>query len=261
VNSERLQQIERLYHEVSSLDERLRGEHLQRTCSGDDALRREVESLLRHEKESESFLESSALMEEAISLAEGWTDIPEPEVGRSIGRYQILEKIGAGGMGLVFRARDTHLGRTVALKVLPQGLTADRDIRARFVREAKAASALNHPNIITIYDIGEADNIEFIAMEFVQGQTLRDILAGQNLTLSEALDYSIQIVQALHTAHSAGIIHRDIKPANIMIVETPLGPRKAKLLDFGLAKLTEPHRQGEAADAETMKGAVLGTAA
>jgi serine/threonine-protein kinase len=261
VDSERLQQIEQLYHEVSSLEQRFRDEFLRRACRGDDALRKDVESLLSHEKASESFLETSALREHAPSLAEGWTDVPEPEVGRAIGRYQILEKIGAGGMGLVFRARDTHLGRTVALKVLPSGLTADKDLRARFVREAKAASALNHLNIITIYDIGEADGVEFIAMEFVQGQTLRDILAGQKLALSEALDYSIQIVQALHAAHSAGIIHRDIKPANIMIVETPTGPRKAKLLDFGLAKLIEPHRQGDAAEAETMKGVVLGTAA
>jgi serine/threonine protein kinase len=162
---------------------------------------------------------------------------------------------------VVFRARDMHLGRTVALKVLPSGLTTDKDLRARFVREAKAASALNHPNIITIYDIGDADGIEFIAMEFVQGQTLRDTLAGQRLSLSEALDISIQIVQALHAAHSAGIIHRDIKPANIMIAETASGPKKVKLLDFGLAKLMEPRIQGDVEDAETMKGAVLGTAA
>jgi eukaryotic-like serine/threonine-protein kinase len=261
LNPERLQQIEQLYHKVSSLDDRLRDEFLKRVCLGDEGLRKEVESLLSHEKQAEGFLESSALQKEAPSLAEGWAEAPAPEVGSSIGRYQVLEKIGAGGMGLVYRARDTHLGRTVALKVLPSGLTADREHRARFVREAKAASALNHPNIITIYDIGEADGIEFIAMEYVQGQTLRELIAGQRLTFSEALSIALQVVEALHAAHSAGIIHRDIKPANIMILVTQAEQRKAKLLDFGLAKLMEPHRQGEAPDAETMNGAILGTAA
>jgi serine/threonine protein kinase len=261
VNSERLRQVEQLYHKIASMEGHLRNEALRKACRGDADLRREIESLLDHEEESDSFLESSALMEHAPSLAEGWSATPEPEVGSSVGRYKIEKKIGAGGMGLVYRALDLHLSRTVALKVLPSGLTADKDLRARFVREAKAASALNHPNIITIYDIGEADSVEFIAMEFVEGQTIRATLAGQRLSISEALDYSIQIVQALHAAHSAGIIHRDIKPANIMIAETPSGPRKVKLLDFGLAKLMEPRREEDAEDAETMKGAVLGTAA
>jgi serine/threonine protein kinase len=261
VNSERLQKVEQLYHEISSLAEHQRKEALRNACRGDEDLRQEIESLLNHEKESESFLESSALREHAPSLAEGWTETPELEVGSSLGRYRIEEKLGAGGMGLVYRARDLHLGRTVALKVLPLGLTTNKDLRARFVREAKAASALNHPHIITIYDIGDADGREFIAMEFVEGQTIRDTLAGQRLSLSETLDYSIQIVQALHAAHSAGIIHRDIKPANIMIAETPSGHKKAKLLDFGLAKLMEPHRQGEIEDTGTITGTVLGTAA
>jgi eukaryotic-like serine/threonine-protein kinase len=261
VNSERLQRIEHLYHEASELDESRRDAFLRQACGGDDDLRNEIDSLLAQEKNADSFLESTALLEQVSSLANSWTEAPEPQIGTMIGRYQILEKIGAGGMGLVYRARDTHLGRIVAIKILPSGLTADRDLRARFVREAQAASALNHPNIITIYDIGDSAGIEFIAMEYVQGQTLRDIMAGKQLAVSEALDYSVQTARALHAAHSAGIVHRDIKPANIIATAAPAGHRQVKLLDFGLAKLTEQSRQGNAADAETMKGTILGTAA
>jgi eukaryotic-like serine/threonine-protein kinase len=261
VNSERLRQIERLYHEASELDGNRRDAFLRQACAEDNDLRDEIDSLLAQGKNAGSFLESTALLTQAASLADSWTEAPEPQIDAMIGRYQILEKIGAGGMGLVYRARDTHLGRIVALKILPSGLTADRDLRARFVREAQAASALNHPNIITIYDIGDSAGIEFIAMEYVQGQTLRDIMAEKKLAVSEALDYSVQTARALHTAHSAGIVHRDIKPANIIATAVPSGHRQIKLLDFGLAKLMEQSRQGNAADAATMKGTVLGTAA
>jgi serine/threonine-protein kinase len=254
-------QIERLFHEASELEENRRGAFLRQACAGNDDLRNEIDSLLAQEKHAESFLESTALLEQARSLADAWTEVPEPGIGAMIGRYQILEKIGAGGMGLVYKARDTHLGRVVAIKVLPPGLTADRDLRARFVREAQAASALNHPNIITVHDIGEAEGIDFIAMEYVPGQTLRDIMAGRQPTLSQAIEYATQIARALHAAHSAGIVHRDIKPANIIVTEQSPGHPQIKLLDFGLAKLAEPFRQGDTSDAATMKGMVLGTAA
>jgi serine/threonine protein kinase len=137
-------------------------------------------------------------------------------------------------MGRVYLAHDPHLDRSVALKVLPPGMISNKKLLPRFVREAKAASSLNHPNIITIYDIGQDGDIDFIAMEFVQGRTLRAILAKHTLTLKETLDYAIQTAQALYAAHCAGIIHRDIKPENIMITDAPSFPGQVRILDFGL---------------------------
>jgi serine/threonine protein kinase/Tfp pilus assembly protein PilF len=260
MNSERLHLIERIYLEASSLDKNLRDEFLRNACQGDEGLRNEINSLLAQENSAERFMESSAFQELAASLADGWTEASAQNMEGSLGRYQILEKLGAGGMGIVYRARDTILGRVVALKVLPPGLIANKGLRARFVREAKAASGLNHPNIITIYDIGQADGIDFIAMEYVQGQTVRNIIAERKLELSEALDYAIQTARALYAAHRAGIIHRDIKPENIMVINALAESRQVKLLDFGLAKLSELHRQDESVDLSSIKGAIFGTA-
>jgi eukaryotic-like serine/threonine-protein kinase len=181
--------------------------------------------------------------------------------GRTIGRYQVQERVGAGGMGAVYRALDTRLGRTVALKMLLPGLTSDPERRNRFVREAKAASALNHPNIITIFDIDRADGVDFIAMEYVAGRTLQEIIDRGELAVSDALNFALQIVQALVAAHSAGIIHRDIKPANIMIAGVPPGPFQVKVLDFGLAKLSESANLGDTISIDTMKGVIIGTVA
>src|SRR5256712_3728394 len=138
-------------------------------------------------------------------------------VGRTVSHYQILEKLGEGGMGVVYKAMDTHLDRLVAVKVLPPEKVADADRKRRFIQEAKAASALNHPNIVTIYDIDSADGIDFIAMEFVAGKTLDRCIPRHGLRLNEALKYSVQIADALATAHSAGIVHRDLKPGNRMV--------------------------------------------
>jgi Tol biopolymer transport system component/tRNA A-37 threonylcarbamoyl transferase component Bud32 len=157
-------------------------------------------------------------------------------VGRALSHYSILEKLGEGGMGVVYKARDTHLDRLVAIKVLPLPALDDEHRRSRFVREAKAASALNHPNIVTIYDISQADGVDFIAMEFVPGKTLGDVIGRKHLPLPDTLRLGVQIADALATAHAAGIIHRDIKPGNIMVTENGL----VKVLDFGLAKLSEP---------------------
>src|SRR5450756_266903 len=156
-------------------------------------------------------------------------------IGQTIAHYEIVEKLGAGGMGVVYRARDTHLDRFVAIKVLPPGKVADAERKARFVQEAKAASALNHPNIVTIYDIDEADGVHFIAMEHVAGKTLHESIPRKGLPVNQALKCAVQIADALAKAHSAGIIHRDLKPGNVMVT----GGGLVKVLDFGLAKLAE----------------------
>jgi len=152
--------------------------------------------------------------------------------GRTLLHYNVVEKLGEGGMGVVWKARDTHLDRFVAVKVLPAEKLKDAERQRRFVQEAKAASALNHPNIVHIYDIAEADGTPFIAMEFVAGKTLDQTIGRKGLRVSEALRYSVQIADALEKAHAAGIAHRDLKPSNIMV--TPDG--QVKILDFGLAK-------------------------
>jgi serine/threonine protein kinase len=179
--------------------------------------------------------------------------------GATLAHYRIVSKIGAGGMGEVYLAQDTKLDRKVALKILPAELASNRERMERFVREAKAAAALNHPNIAHIYEIAEADSVHFIAMEFVQGETLDASINGKPLELKEALAIATQIAEGLSEAHRHGIIHRDIKPGNVMITARS----RVKVMDFGLAKVIEA-REAISAEAETRRiltspGAIIGT--
>ncbi|HMA17779.1 MAG TPA: serine/threonine-protein kinase, partial [Thermoanaerobaculia bacterium] len=183
-------------------------------------------------------------------------------VGSRLGPYEIVAPLGAGGMGEVYRARDSRLGREVALKVLPEELSADRDRLARFEQEARSASALNHPNIVTVHDIGRSDSTSFIAMELVDGRTLRELSASGPLPPRRILTLATQIAEGLAKAHAAGIVHRDLKPENVMVTKDGF----VKILDFGLAKLVEPE-SGEVsvmptlAKPETHPGVVMGTVA
>ncbi|MEK7407209.1 MAG: protein kinase [Acidobacteriota bacterium] len=177
-------------------------------------------------------------------------------IGRTIAHYQVLDKLGEGGMGVVYKARDTHRDRFVAIKVLPPEKVADPERKRRFVQEAKAASALNHPNIVTIHDITSDAGCDFIVMEHVAGKTLDQLIGRKGLKLSEALKCAVQMADALAKAHAAGIIHRDLKPGNVMVT----GDGLVKVLDFGLAKLTEP-LTGEEAPTQTAEGTIVGTVA
>ncbi|MCI0488298.1 MAG: protein kinase [Blastocatellia bacterium] len=255
MDNERWQLIERLFHSALERDAEDRSAFLSEACAGDAALLAEVEALLRAYDSAGDFIEHSP-QEAAVRALSESSDAPS--LNQQIGPYRIVSLLGKGGMGEVYLAEDTRLGRKVALKFLPPRFTYNTEQLQRFEREARAASALNHPNILTVYDIGQHGNTHFIATEYIEGETLRQRMTASKLELKEALDIAIQIAEALSAALAAGIIHRDIKPENIMIRRDGY----VKVLDFGLAKLTErPDRFGDeqALSMHTQSRMVMGT--
>jgi eukaryotic-like serine/threonine-protein kinase len=254
---ERWEQIERLYHAALEREGAARAVFLVEACAGDDALRREVAELLACDDPEASFINAPALQMVARALtvkplSESQTKVETtPPTARQLGAYQLLEPLGHGGMGEVYLALDTRLGRKVAIKLLPAEFTTQPERVRRFAQEAHAASALNHPNIITIHEIGEAPiengSTHYIVTEYVEGETLRARLLGapqRRLKPAEAVEIASQIAAALAAAHQAGITHRDIKPENVMVRRDGI----VKVLDFGLAKLTEKDEGGRMKD-------------
>ena len=254
---ERWNQIDQVLDAALELPPDKRAVFLDQACIGDEELRKELDALLASDSGTNSFLEKPALEIAAQALVD-----KKDSMSGTIGHYKIISRVGAGGMGEVYLAQDTKLDRQVALKILLPGLAADRDRMQRFVQEAKAASALNHPNILTIHEVGEADGQRFIVTEFIDGMTLRERLASP-LDIEEALDIAVQISSALAAAHKAHIIHRDIKPENIMIRKDE---GLVKVLDFGLARMLQRKQSVESAVdtaliANTAPGVMMGTVA
>ncbi|HVG34055.1 MAG TPA: serine/threonine-protein kinase [Pyrinomonadaceae bacterium] len=256
---ERWQRVEDVLQRVLDCPPAERAAFLDEACRGDDELKREATELAHAFDSAGDFIEQPAIAQDARILVSDPADI---NVGRNIGPYRIVESLGAGGMGEVYLAHDRRLSRSVALKILPGYFVTDDARLLRFQREARAASALNHPNILTIHEVGEDAHTHFIATEFIDGRTIRALLATDAFTsLAEVLDISIQIASALEAAHRAGIVHRDIKPENIMLRTDGI----VKVLDFGIAKLLEQPASESSTEAaasikvQTEAGVLMGT--
>lgn len=232
IDVERFKKIDAIFQQALDLDPGERLLYISQACGGDESLLKEVEYLLGSDKRGLEILNIPAFEMAAPLMAK---DRPELSAGERLGHYRIVSLLGAGGMAQVYLAEDTRLGRKVALKLLPISLIRIDSRLRRFQREARAASALNHPNILTIYDISEVEGRHLIATEYIEGETLRQRIKHENLTLEECLEISRQVANALSAAHQANIVHRDIKPENIMLRRDGL----VKVLDFGLAKLVD----------------------
>ncbi len=256
INKERWEQVENIYHAVLERDPAVRTAFLEEACAGDDDLRNEVDSLLKFDGAADKFIETPALQLEAKAIAAEDDFVQEEFPLTEIGPYRIVSIINHGGMGEVFLAVDSRLDRKVAIKLLAKEFTADPDRIARFKQEAKTTSALSHPNIVTLFEIGEVSDRQYIVTEFVEGKTLREQIAESHLQPKEAIAIVIQVLSALDAAHQAGVIHRDIKPENIVVRKDGL----VKVLDFGIAKLTAAGSDSRGDLLTTQTGVVMGTA-
>jgi serine/threonine protein kinase/WD40 repeat protein len=271
VAPERRDRISSLHDAALACAPAERGAFLTEACEGDDDLRREVESLLAYESAAVRFLETPAA--DVMAVAFGSAPAESMRMGRQLGPYTILAPLGAGGMGEVYRAHDSKLGRDVAVKILPSHFTADPERRSRFAREARLLATLNHPHVGAIYGLEEIDGVTALILELLEGPTLADRLAHGPLPIADALAIARQIAEALEAAHEKGIVHRDLKPANIVLQRVttasgvPSSDARAKVLDFGLAKTIVPGLDGDLAGRPagsfdgTMEGRILGTPA
>ncbi|MBZ5554186.1 MAG: protein kinase [Acidobacteriia bacterium] len=258
MDTARWKQIDEVFEAALEREPHERPTFLNQACAGDEELRTQVESLLASEEQGRSFIETPAVELAAHSLSNQQT---RSMTGRMVGPYKILQPLASGGMGHIYLAKNTKLDRLVALKVFPAYLAQDQDRMSRFEQEARAISALNHPAILTIYEVGHSESLHFIATEFIDGKTLRQTLIEGRSDPREAIDMGIQVAGALAAAHEAGVVHRDIKPENIMRRRDGY----VKILDFGLAKMI--HSQSlpvdpevsTLADVQTNTGMVLGT--
>src|SRR5258708_38939098 len=210
---ERWQQVEEVLQAALDCAPEERAAFFDQACAGDAELQTEASSVVSAYDAAADFIEEPAMAGDARVIL---GDHLQMNIGREIGPYKIIDELGSGGMGEVYLAQDARLNRLVALKVLPAYFVSDDARLRRFQREARAASALNHPNILTIHEVGEVDGVHFIATEFIDGQTFRELIAGGDLSIPEVLDLVRQVAAALTAAHAAGIVHRDIKPENIM---------------------------------------------
>src|SRR5882724_12670778 len=251
---ERWQQLKQIFQSALERNPAERSAFLNQACADDPALRSEVESLISSHDQAGDSIEAMA-----AEAATEMLDDEQPILGKHISHYEVLSLLGRGGMGEVFLAQDASLGRKVALKLLRSDFTRIEERLRRFQQEARAASALNHPNILTIHEIGHDGSLHFMATEYVEGETLRQHLSRARITVGQTLDVAVQVASALAAAHEAGIIHRDIKPENIMVRTDG----NVKVLDFGLAKLAQPKTIDTAAPTlpkvETEPGVVMGT--
>src|SRR5512137_273038 len=258
---ERWERVKQIYHSALEVEPGRREAFLKEACADDETLFKEVMSLLAQEGNSEGFFESPALQVVAKELAEDEAQEPSTDlVGHTLSHYRIEKKIGEGGMGVVYRARDPRLGRDVAIKVLPAEVAGSPESLKRFEREARAVAALNHPNILTVFDVGTHEGAPYVVTELLEGETLRAFVSRHSPSSRQILSFAVQAARGLEAAHSKGIIHRDIKPENLFVT----GDGRIKILDFGLAKqLDLAVFDGEKATATspTKPGMVLGTVA
>jgi len=254
---DRWQQIDKLFDASLERDPGQRAAFLDQACAGDEELRRELEALIAAHEQANSFLASPALEVAAQGIEQHQA---QSLVGRSLGPYRILALLGAGGMGEVYKASDTRLNRTVAIKVLPQHVSGDQEFRQRFEREARTVASLSHPHICSVFDVGRQDGTDYLVMEYLDGETLSTRLQRGPLPLDQALHISIEVAEALDVAHRLGIVHRDLKPGNIMLTKSG-----AKLLDFGLARseprtISTPLSQDSTRETTlTQEGRIFGT--